>query len=225
MKRTLIGALAISSLLLGTMSPASADVTVGAGAGTGGDYVDPEVPVPCGVNPLAGFVRDRTYTLEVDHVGTYSGVDTDTGAPVVYVGDSHVTVDNTEDFFFSPLGTHDPGSTVDPLGTCLVPAPIDIEATVTGSSLTGNMSCVAGEGTYTRVQSAVVIEFTSQCTINGVGGPAEGEVTHVMEGELTPCFFPPFDENNPNPACTVPPFPQPPPASIYVGTYQAAGAT
>jgi hypothetical protein len=226
MKRGLIGALAAASLLLGTVSPASAEVTAGAGAGTGGDYPESVTPQPCGLNPTAAEVDG--YRLEIDHIGTYSGVDNDTNTPVVYVGDTHVTVEAVDPFWFSPLGTHNPS--VDP--TCLVPLPIPIEATVTGNTGTGSVVCEDSPGLYTRVQSAVVIEFTGECTVDGntlgFEGKAESDATHVLEGTLTPCTFPPFDEDNPNPACTadpspLPPFPTDGPGSVYVGTYEVAG--
>ena len=203
----------------------AADVTGGAGAGTGGDYPDEVTPEACGTNPLAARVDG--YRLEINHIGTYSGVDDDTSSPVVYAGDTHVTVSAPQPFWFSPIGTHNPD--IDP--TCLIPLPIPIEATVTGSSGTGSVNC-DGDGLYTRDQSAVVIEFSGECTVDGntlgFEGTAESDATHVLEGILTPCTFPPFSEEDPNPACTADPSPLPPlptddPGSVYEGTYEVAG--
>jgi hypothetical protein len=91
-----------------------------------------------------------------------------------------------------------------------------------------------------RVQSAVTITFSGNCSVKGnqllfTGFVPSTATTHVLAGTLTPCFAPPpFSEDNPNPACdaqrlanppTLPPYPTDDPGALWLGTYSAGGAT
>jgi hypothetical protein len=225
--RSLLAVAATASLVLGTAGPAAADpsAVTGAGVGTGGDYAEPE-PGPCGLNPLAAFVDE--YELRIDNVGDYTGVDAGGVQVAEYVGTTRVVVSAGE-HWISPLGTHDPS--IDP--TCLLPLPVPITATVqsNGPILGTSVSCPENEGIFTRVQSAVVIEFQGDCTVSGLLGSVTANTIHVLEGALEPCeipilppFGPPLDFVH-NVACDLPPFPQDGPGAIWQGTYEAVGVT
>lgn len=187
-RRGLIATAAAVTLVFGSAGPAAAGEITGEGAGTGYDQADAEFPVPCGVNLLAAHVR--SYVLNINHTGGYQGLDDQTGSPVSYVGPSDVTVTALQDFYFSPLGTHDPN--VDP--TCTLPQPVTVEVQVSGtgtdpvSGRNGSVTC-SGTGTYTRANSTVVVEFAGDCTVVGnvLPGSATDKTQHVLEGNLTPC--------------------------------------
>lgn len=225
-RRIAIATVAAGGLVLAAAAPASAAITGGAGAGTGGDYAGPDITRTCsstlgGTNPLSAFVN--TYSLVIDDTGTYTGTTGSSSNTALYSGPSRVTVNATSGFYFSPTGTHDPNVP----GGCLAPEPVPVSATVTGASGSGTVSCTSTSGTMTRAQSAVTIQFTGGCTIKGnvppATGTASGNATHVLAGTLTPCNDP-FTGTR-VPACDQAPFPQDGPGSIWVGTYSAAGSS
>lgn len=240
-----VAAGAVASLLLMTASPAMAAHTiVGAGLGTGGDMNTIDDSMDCG-NPLPIAVGTSDYVLDITDTGTYSGVDTAGVVTAAYVGNSFVHIE-AEPHFISPIGTH--SAALGPLTLCTVPTPVAIKVTVTspGAGGTGGTAgggagvhCDEVDGTMIRVQSAVSIAFTGQCSIKGnqplLTGFVNNTLTaHVLEGELTPCFAPPpFSETNPNPACALQRAAQPPGLATYpsdvgalwLGTYSAGGAT
>jgi hypothetical protein len=225
-KASFVGLMACAGLLLATAGPAAADVTGGAGTSVGYDLDEPNINQPCPGNPTSGQFPNGGYTLFVTDTGTYTGAAGNSVNPVVYVGTTNVTVTNSQSFYVSPIGTHTATS-------CLAPASVTVNATVTGSDNGGSVSC-AGSGTMIRVQSAVSILFSADCTVKGnvVGNTSTAHgsaVQHVLTGTLVPCYFPPpfsFDPYNPNPVCTAPGAPQPggiAPGSTYSGTYQVGG--
>lgn len=247
--RGFIATAAAASLFLMNATPAfAAGVITGSGAGTGGDFAEPDSDNVCDplLNPTSAFVDD--YQLEINNTGTYSGAQTSGTQTALYVGTSHILI-TAEPHYISPIGTHDPALVGPTMGaSCLAPQPVDITATVTspGEGGTGGttgggagINCPEAEGTMTRVQSAVTIEFSGTCTVKGQP-PLAGTVTasptfHVLEGTLTPCYLPPPITTSPeNEACTAqraatPPGlePYPPvgdPGSLWLGTYEAAGA-
>lgn len=214
--RGLVALLGVASMVLSTASPALAvDAVVGADTGVGGEYPDNPVQIqPCLPNVTSDYLRGDRF--ELYHYGTYTGVSDQTGQTVaVYTGPVQITI-NVEDHYVSPLGVHDDEEAAATLGAaCLVPTPVDIRSvSINSPTGPGTVSCQGGSATgpavglYTRVQSAVVFEFTTDnCTITGntlglsatvTGGP----VLHEAEGVMVLCYIPPFE--TPNPAC--PPF-------------------
>lgn len=221
LRRGLIVPLAAATLLLGTSTPASADVVAGSGAGVGYDYPTNvgTPPGPCFPNVTAIPVDANRYVFNND--GFYAGVRPSPASTPVYRGPSRVEV-RVGPHFISPLGTHlaCPAVTPDAI-------PI-ISATVSGSSGPGSISCPGpAAGTVRRAGQALVIDFTSSCTVTGnvVPGTATAVTTrHVLTSVGAPCEAP--FTGIPNPACaTPPPPPDPdnPPGAIYVGNYQALG--
>lgn len=228
----------VAALLSTAIAPAGADVTAGAGTGYGGDYTTPDEPLtgPC---PGGGIGGELTgYSLEIVNKGTYSGfAGNSLTGPVSYVGETRVVI-TTGGHWISPVGTH-------PTNNCTLPGPIPITSVsvndIPGGVDTppgGDVTCTGNSGTFVRVSEAVVITFTATCTVKGNVPGASGttnatQVTHVLEGTLTPCDIPvpPTPVTVPNPACDPPLFPPPgfsalsdsDIGAIYVGTYEAVG--
>jgi hypothetical protein len=241
--RGLFATIAIAALFVANAPIASAAALItGSGAGTGGDYGNPDTNNPCpgplSLNPLSAYVTD--YVLGIDDTGTYAGGQAPNVQTALYIGPSHITV-TAVPHYISPIGTHDPNLAATTLGaSCNTPEPITITAQVTSPGSAG-INCPSASGQMIRAQSAVTITFTSSCTLKGNQTPLNGTVpgaitVHTLQGTLTPCYVPPPILTSPeNEACTaqraaappgLPPYPPVgSPGSLWLGTYQAAGAT
>lgn len=235
-RRGLIASVASASLVLGAGGPASADVVVGAGAGVAYDYPTnvqtppgdctplPPPPInPDWGNPTAIHVDSNRFEAEHPAPGTFSGLDA-ANNPVVYVGQSHVTV-NVGAHLISPVGTHTSGC------PDLVPEAVDItSASVTSDS--DDVNC-SGDvtGTWLRAGTSVVIDVTftesDGCSVTGnqlgFTGTAEAPTHLVLTYEGVPCTVPLAEE--PNPACSTPAPPEADPGAIYAGSYEAESLT
>lgn len=212
-RRGFIAALAAGTMLLGAAGPAGADGQTGEGAGTGSERVPSSTTITCPAPvppvPLAARIPAGGSVLTINHVGSYTGGPSN---PAVYVGTSTVKVTNTAAFIVTPAGTTQ--------SDCVTPATVPVSVEVNGNSNgptgdAGGVNCAAAAGTMIRVNSATVITFNATCTVDGNVPPATGQhsdrYTHVLEGNLTPCFLTPVapgceDENT---------------GALYQGTYAA----
>lgn len=198
-RRVLIALLGVPSLILATAGPAAAQTaTVGSGAGTGWEYA-PEVVEECGL-PTSGAAYDHDKFV-LNHASTYESVHASSTTIASYVGPAVMTI-ITGPVTQAPQGA---AGGICPNGSgVLVPTPVDIDSvTIDGTSETGSVNCTGGAGgTYTRVNTTVVFEFTVECDFTTItGNVQDAPVKHVVEGNQTACFpLPcPPDPVNPDP--------------------------
>ncbi len=180
----LVVLLAVVSLVVGSAGPASAQPQdgeiVGAGAGHGWEIPSNFEECPPGLPTAGALFSNQSYHLT--HASTYDGVadGPDLSTVASYVGTTQMS------FTLEPVVQAPQGAGPQCTGPVLIPAPVPIKnakvraagLVVDGVMLLGDVTCdmAANQGTYTRVNTTVRIEFTGPCIVRGNVPGLTGEV-------------------------------------------------
>lgn len=224
-RRALVAVFAVGGFVLGQATPAIADEVSGSGSGQGWEipqWDENTYPINCeGQPPFFGTVTGDRFELE--HTGTYTGVDDLNNTVAVYLGGTTVEI-TVGEHVISPAGTY---TSCAALEASSVPSEVAITSVaIEGTAATGDVDCSfgsSGSGTYLRVQSAVVFDFVVECEVDGnqllLSGSVEADAHHVIEGTMVPCVDP-FTMTE-NPACSS----NSEAGSVLVTTYEAETVT